>query len=115
VNHQTWQISSVGNSAINILNTQTNSYITAPSDLTEGIDPTNSSNAQVYGGVPGNPADVYMQWVIVTNSDNSISFSSKAYLSKFLDLAAGNTANGTPILLWGGNGELNQRWRLVSS
>ena len=49
-------------------------------DLTEGIDPTNSSNAQVYGGVPGNPADVYMQWVIVANSDNSIRYSSSPFL-----------------------------------
>jgi hypothetical protein len=42
------------------------------------------------------------------------SFSSKAYLNKFLDLTAGNPADGTPVILWGGNGELNQRWRLVS-
>jgi len=97
------------------LNTQTNSYITAPSDLTAGIDPTNDSgNAQVYGGVPGSPADAHTQWVIVPNSDNSISFSSKAYPSKLLDLAGGNTADGTPILLWEKDGGLNQEWRLVS-
>jgi len=147
------------------LNTQTSSYITAPSslssppttsslsrsqllDLTAGINPIgNSGDARVYGGVPGNPADAHTQWVIVPNSDNSIrysflslllfclvfsfarfwwrvklemlnlrvgSFSSKAYPSKVLDLAAGIPTDGTLILLWEKNGGLNQEWRLMS-
>jgi hypothetical protein len=42
------------------------------------------------------------------------SFSSKAYPSKVLDLAAGIPTDGTLILLWEKNGGLNQEWRLMS-
>jgi hypothetical protein len=91
--HQAWQIASEASGSVAIFNTQTNSYITAPSsmpsslsrsppahsqllDLTEGVNPSENIDAQVYGGVPGSATDEYMQWVIIQNSDNSIRYSS---------------------------------------
>jgi len=99
--------------AIIILNNQTNSYITAPNNLTTGENPSSATDASVYGGVPGSPTDPYMLWVMATNSDNSISFSSKAYPNKVLDLAGGSTTNGAPVILWEKDGGPNQEWRLV--
>jgi len=43
------------------------------------------------------------------------SFWSKAYPTKYLDLEAGDSADGTPVILWEQDGELNQEWRLVPS
>jgi len=96
------------------VNTQTDSYITAPGNLTAGINPPNEL-ASVYGGVPGSAADPHTQWVIVLNSDNSISFSSEAYPTKLLDLTGSNPTDGTPVILWEKDGGLNQEWRLVPS
>jgi hypothetical protein len=45
-------------------------------DLTEGVNPADNTDALIYGGVPGGPTNVYMQWVITQNSDNSIGYSS---------------------------------------
>jgi len=98
------------------LNTQTNSYITAPNNLTAGVNPSNSAtDASVYGGVPGTPADPHTQWVMTTNPDNSVSFSSKAYPTKLLDLDGANPTDGTPVILWEKDSMSNQEWRLVAS
>ena len=92
--HQSWQLApGTASGTIVLFNTQTYSYITAPSsmltsnlpsppahsrllDLTEGVNPANYTDALIYGGVPGGPTNVYMQWVITQNSDNSIGYSS---------------------------------------
>jgi hypothetical protein len=42
------------------------------------------------------------------------SFSSKAYPSKVLDLAYGNSTDGTSVQLWERNGGSNQEWILMS-
>ncbi|TVY36908.1 hypothetical protein LOCC1_G007445, partial [Lachnellula occidentalis] len=68
--HQSWQIASVGDGASIIFNTKTNAYITAPNNLTAGEDPSDG-HAAVYGALPGNSADPYARWTLVTNSDNS--------------------------------------------
>ncbi|RDW62433.1 hypothetical protein BP6252_11866 [Coleophoma cylindrospora] len=116
--HQAWQIASVGNGAITIMNLQANSFITAPNNLTVGANPLNNAaaDAAVFGGgTHGSPADPHLQWFLIRNSDNSVSFQSKAYSTKYLDLDKGNPANGSLVLLWESNGGLNQEWRLVDS
>ncbi|CZR69743.1 uncharacterized protein PAC_19643 [Phialocephala subalpina] len=80
--HQSWQMASVDNGAVIMYNTQTKSYITAPSNLTAGTNPPNTDDAGLYGGVPGDPSDAHTQWVIVPNSDNSIRYSPLSYSSK---------------------------------
>ncbi|PMD38002.1 carbohydrate-binding module family 13 protein [Hyaloscypha variabilis F] len=109
--HQSWQIEGIKSGFVAIVNTQTSSYITAPDNLTAGENPT-TGNAQVYGGVPGSPTDPHVLWSILQNSDNSISFSSQAYPTKVLDLAAGSTTNGALIILWEKNGGANQEWSI---
>ncbi|PMD60463.1 carbohydrate-binding module family 13 protein [Hyaloscypha bicolor E] len=114
--HQAWLISAVSNNVVTIFNIASSSYLTAPSGLSSGQDPSNSTLAIIYGsGSTGSPGDSYSQFTIVKNSDNSISFQSVAYQTKVLDVAGGGTTNGNPIVVWEPNGGLNQRWRLLAS
>ncbi len=49
-------------------------------DLTAGVNPSGGADAEVYGAVPGNPEDPHTQWVLVTNSDNSVRYFSLSFL-----------------------------------
>ncbi|KAH8748725.1 ricin B lectin domain-containing protein [Hyaloscypha sp. PMI_1271] len=114
--HQAWLISAVSNNVVTIFNTASSSYLTAPSGLSLGQDPSNGTLATIYGSGPaGSPGDSYSQFTIVKNSDNSISFQSVAYKTKLLDVAGGGITNGNPIVVWEPNGGWNQRWRLLAS
>jgi len=42
-------------------------------DLTSGTNPS-LSDAHIYGGVPGIPDDVYHQWAIMPQSNNSVRY-----------------------------------------
>jgi hypothetical protein len=45
------------------------------SDLVSGANPSSGEAiAGVYGGVPGDPANAYMQWLPVFESDNTIRY-----------------------------------------
>jgi len=56
-------------------------------DLINGMDPTTDSDyAEVFGGAPGNPSNIYMQWEIQANSDNSIRYSSFLFPSSSFSL-----------------------------
>ncbi|PMD37235.1 carbohydrate-binding module family 13 protein [Hyaloscypha variabilis F] len=117
--HQAWTISAVSansNNVVTIYNPASSQYLTAPNGLTIGQNPSNNTQAQIFGGGPTfGPGNTYMQFTIVKNFDNSISFQSVAYQTKLLDVEAGSTANLTPIVVWEPNGGVNQRWRLLPS